>query len=276
MDCYRVDYLMNHSGPDFIPATRQSSSQHSLAESLPCPDPVGKPKKGKDVVPFPLTQKTLKKTGVKRDHGLIKDTLFTLHRENGYHIVSENYSYKTDSYYTILKMEMDGKTVKPSTAAVIDAFVVPICLERAKLAAIPVCEWEISQVYVQLPAIIYGLNYFATASEFFVVYNNEKAKEAIKHITNKGKYPFCYQKLGEHAEISRCTAIFGKTNNSHEAIKNTAERIYDLFSIPLVQMVFVRDGEHYALSSLSPVRYSHLSENERSLLEAYLSNQEFL
>jgi hypothetical protein len=35
-------------------------------------------------------------------------------------------------------------------------------------------------------------------------------------------------------------------------------------------------GDSYALSSLSPTRYAQLSEGERSLLSAYLSNQEFL
>jgi hypothetical protein len=123
---------------------------------------------------------------------------------------------------------------------------------------------------------MYGLNYFATSAEFVAVYNNEKAKEAIKHITNRGKYPFCYQKLGEGAKISQCTVLFGKTINQNEVVSQIAEKIYELFSIPLLMMVLVRNGENYALSSLSPVRYSHLSESERSLLEACISHQEFL
>jgi hypothetical protein len=268
--------LMNHRLPDALPVTRQSSSQQSLFTNLSHTDPANIPKKEDSAAPVLPGQKIPSRTGIKRDHGLIKDSLFTLQRVDGWHVISEDYSYKTDSYYTILQMEMDGKRVEPSTAALIDAFVVPICLERAKNAAIPVCEWEISQGYVPLPSIIYGLNYFASASEFFVVYDNETAKEVIKHLTNRGKYPFCYQKQEENAEIFRCTAIFGKTSVSQEVIKNIAERIYELFSIPLVQMVLVKNGEDYALSSLSPVRYSHLSDDERSLLGAYLFRQEFL
>lgn len=267
---------MNHIRTDALPVTRQLSSQQSLFESLPYTDPASIPKKEDSAASVLPGQKTPARMGIKRDHGLNKDSLFTLQRVDGWHVISEDYSYKTDSYYTILRMEMEGKRVEPSTAALIDAFVVPICLERGKIAAIPVCEWEISQGYVPLPSIIYGLNYFASASEFFVVYDNETAKEVIKHLTNSGKYPFCYQKLEENTEIFRCTAIFGKTSASLEEIKNIAERIYKLFSIPLVQMVLVKNGEDYALSSLSPARYSHLSDDERSLLEAYLSSQEFL
>ncbi|MFA4850135.1 MAG: RimK-like ATPgrasp N-terminal domain-containing protein [Methanoregula sp.] len=267
---------MNHRLSDAPPITLPSSSQQSLCKCLPFTDPVSIPKKEYSAVPVLPGQKTSARLGIKRDHGLIKDSLFTIQRGDRWHVISEDYSYKTDSYYTILRMETEGKRVEPSTAALIDAFVVPICLERAKIAGIPVCEWEISQAYVPLPSIIYGLNYFASASEFFVVYDNDTAKEVIKHLTNRGKYPFCYQKLEENAEIFRCIAIFGKTSASPEAIKNIAERIYKLFSIPLVKMAFVKTGKDYALSSLSPARYSHLSDDERSLLEAYISRQEFL
>ena len=267
---------MNHIRTDALPVTRQLSSQQNLFESLPYTDPASTPKKAGSAALLLPGQKTLARMGIKRDNGLIKDSLFTVQRVDGWHVISEDYSYKTDAYYTILRMEMEGKQIEPSTAALIDAFVVPICLERAKIAAIPVCEWEISQGYVPLPSIIYGINYFASASEFFVVYDNETAKEVIKHLTNRGKYPFCYQKLEENAEIFQCTAIFGKTTGSLKAIENIAERIYKLFSIPLVQIVLVKIGKDFALSSLSPARYTHLSEDERSLLEAYLSRQEFL
>ncbi|MFA4823813.1 MAG: RimK-like ATPgrasp N-terminal domain-containing protein [Methanoregula sp.] len=216
------------------------------------------------------------KTNGRKNNLLHKDSLFIIRRGEISHVVSEDYSYKTDTYYTILQKEMEGMKIHPSSGAVIDAFVVPICLERAKLAGIPVCDWEISQGYVPLPAIIYGLNYFATTAEYITVYDNEGAKEAVRHFTNKGKYPFCYQKLGEDVKISECTVIFGKTGGEDDAVADIAGKIYDLFSIPLFQMVLVKNGNHSALSSLSPARYSHMTDNERVILEAFLSHQEFL
>jgi hypothetical protein len=230
----------------------------------------------KSMPPVPPLVKSPARTNNRKGHTLHKDLRFTIKRGEIFHVISENYSYKTDSYYTILQMEMEGKRVEPSTATAIDAFVVPICLERAKLASISVCDWEISQGYVPLPCIIYGLNYFACTSEFFVVYDNEMAKEAIRHLTNNGKYPFCYQKLGENAEIFQCTAIFGRTVGQDNAVAHIAEKIYEHFSIPLVRMVYVKNKNDYALSSLSPARYSQLTEDERALLEAYISHQEFL
>lgn len=208
--------------------------------------------------------------------GLLRDSLHVLERDGIWYVISEDYSYKTEPYYTILSYELAGKTVRPASSAVLDAYVVPICLERANLAGIPVAEWGISQGYVPLPSIIYGLNYFATSADFFLVTDSEKAKEVIAHVTNKGKYPFCYQKIPAGATVHSCVSIFGRTTDSCAAIAEHARKIYELFFIPLVTMVFIKNGDEYRLSSLSPTKYSRISGDERALLTAYLSHQEFL
>jgi hypothetical protein len=118
-----------------------------------------------------------------------RDTLFTLIRDGIVHVVSENYDYKTEPYYTILNYETQGIEVRPSSRAVIDAYVVPICLERAARAGIRVREWGISQGYVPLPAIIYGLNYFATTSDLFLVQDAMNAGEIIKHSPTRENIP---------------------------------------------------------------------------------------
>jgi hypothetical protein len=216
------------------------------------------------------------KTGPKRDFSLSRDALFSVSRNGTCHIISESYFYKTKPYYEILRHEMEGRTVRPASSAVLDSSVVPVCLERAHLAGIPVCEWGISQGYTPLPAILYGLHYFASASEYRVVSDNDEAKEAIKHITNKGKYPFCYQPLEDGAALHTCVAIFGKTAGTCREVSGIAEAVYDLFAIPLITLVVVHDKSGYRLSSLSPVRYSHLTPDERTLLSVYLTHQEFL
>jgi hypothetical protein len=226
--------------------------------------------------PCQSLRKTAAKPNGKRDPNIIKDSLFTIIRDDISHVISENYSYKTEAYYAILHHELEGTPVRPSSSAILDAYVVPVCLERAKLAGIPVCTWGISQVYVPLPSILYGLNYFATTADYFVVYTSEQAKEVIKHITNKGKYPFCYQKLPESASVYSCIGIFGKTTSPCPTIAHHAKSVYENFSIPLVTMVFVKNGDQYFLSSLAPTKYSQLLPEERALLAAYLSHQEFL
>jgi len=270
-DAGRAGYPMSPRGS--YTAHAKDASRVSDSELPRVPATGSEPELCDDV---PSLRKTPVKANAKREQNIIKDSHYCIRRNDACHIISENYSYKTETYYTILNYELEGKKVRPSSHVILDAYVVPICLERAKQGGIPVCEWGISQGYVPLPALLYGLNYFATTSDFFEVHDNEKAKEVIKHITNIGKYPFCYQKLGDGATIYSCVGIFGKTATSWSPAAGIAEKVYECFRIPLITMVLVKTGEQLLLSSLAPTRYSQLTGDERSLLAAYLSNQEFL
>lgn len=199
--------------------------------------------------------------------------MYTLKEDDSQYIVNENYFYKTEPYYTIVKNENDGVKTTPSSSDVLDAYIVPICLEKAKLAGIPVCDWTISEQYVSLPAIVYGLNYFSTPSDYFVVRDTEGAKTAIKHITNRGRYPFCYQKISDTSQITKCISIFGKTINCCENVSSLAERVYEVFRVPLVELVLVRDEGHYHLSAIAPANYSQLSKDETEMLQDLLNKR---
>lgn len=212
----------------------------------------------------------------KRDHPLTRNSVVLVQRNGVTHLITEGYFYKSEAYYTILDHEMRGKPIEPSSGSVLDAYVVPICLEKASLAGIPVVEWGISHTFTPTPAIVYGLNYFATSAEHFIVVDNESSKSVIKHITNNGKYPFCFQKLPDGAECVTYTAIFGSVPDAPLEVQKIAEQVYGLFRIPLVSMVLVQTGSGYQLSALTPSRYSKLDEKSRSLLNIYLAHQVFL
>lgn len=222
----------------------------------------------------------VKKNGVaktaRREPALTRDSHFVIRKNHEYHVIAESYFYKTEPYYTILSLEYKGEPVKPSSSAVLEAYVIPVCLERVRARGVPVCEWGISQAYVPLPSLLYGLNYYATNAEHVVVRDNTAAKEGIRHITNNGKYPFCFQKFPEGGEIIECTAIFGKTIDPRPEIASCASAIYDLFGLPLVRMVFISHEGSCSLSSLSPVPYSRLDDRERAILTAHICSQEFL
>lgn len=209
----------------------------------------------------------------RRDHIPKKDIMYTLKEDGSQYIVNESYFYKTEPYYTIVKNENEGVKTVPSSNDVLDAYIVPICLEKAKLAGIPICDWIISYQYVSLPAIVYGLNYFSTPSDHFLVNDLETAKTVIKHVTNRGRYPFCYQKINDTASVAKCISIFGKTINCCEKVSALAERIYEVFGVPLVEIVLVKDESGCRLSSLAPVKYSHLSKEETELLQDLLDKR---
>ncbi len=199
--------------------------------------------------------------------------MYVLEENDSQYIINESYFYKTEPYYTIVKNEHEGIKTVPSSSDVLDAYIVPICLEKAKLAGIPVCDWIISNQYVSLPALVYGLNYFSTPEEHFVVSDIAEATQVIKHVTNHGKYPFCYQKISDASSVTKCVSIFGKTINCCESVSTLAEKIYEVFRLPLVEIVLVKDAEGYHLSSLAPVKYSQLSKEENEILHSLLDTR---
>lgn len=210
----------------------------------------------------------------KRDRFLRQDEIVTLDLEDSTHVVSENHFYKSEGYYALVKNEISGINTLPRSADVIDAYIVPICLEKAKLAGIDVCEWEVSDSYVTAPCIIYGLNYFAMPGDFAIAKEADQAKEIIKHVTNNGKYPFCYQKLKQGEEVRTANMIFGKTANAKDVgLPRLAEQVYREFRIPLASITYIASGERCKLSSLGPVRYTKLTKDEKKLLGGYLNRQ---
>ena len=200
--------------------------------------------------------------------------MYILKEEDSQYIVNENYFYKTEPYYAIVENENEGIRTTPSSRDVLDAYIVPVCLEKAKLAGISVCDWTVSYQFVPIPAIIYGLNYFSTPRDSFLVSNNEEAQKVVKHITNHGRYPFCYQKVSDASAVTRYVSIFGRSINCCEEVAQIAEKIYQVFKLPLVEIVLVKDNSgSYSLSSLAPVKYSQLSKEEKEMLQDLLDRR---
>jgi len=199
-----------------------------------------------------------------------EDEILALPSEDCTHIVSENHFYKTEGYYALVKNEVNGVNTLPRSSDVIDAYVVPICLEKAKLCGVEVCHWEISYTDAPAPCIIYGVNYFSTPGEFFVAQDLKQSQQAVKHVTNNGRYPFCYQPLGESDMPKKSNVIFGRIASDDPALANLASGVYEAFHIPLVSMIYVTHNGVPQLSSLGPVKYSKLNQREKEMLGSRL------
>jgi len=91
---------------------------------------------------------------------LFEKDITEMYSKNNLFILSNEYHYKTESYYRIvLRENQNGYKITPSSDQILDAYVIPICLTKAQMAGIPVCEWGVSDTYCPLPSMIYGLNY---------------------------------------------------------------------------------------------------------------------
>jgi hypothetical protein len=202
--------------------------------------------------------------------GLKKDAIYEKVKNNTTFFVSDNYFYKSETYYRIVHHEIEGKPTVPSSKDLIEALVVPICLEKARMHGIRVCSWEISYSYAPLPAIAYAIHYYSDPAEYSILRDADVAREVIHHITNHGRYPFCYQPIVESAEVFPIIAVFGETTAEQPELRHLAQTVFTAFRVPLLSMAVVWDGENYALSSLSSAKYSKLSPEDRTLLQDHL------
>jgi len=212
----------------------------------------------------------------RRGFHLARDRVYTVQYGGYTTFVSENYSYKSRTYYAILARELAGEAVAPDTRSMLDAFVVPVCLERARHCGIPVAEFTIMHSCAPAPAIVYGLNYFACTSHFEVLTGDGHDREKVRHVTNSGKYPCCFQPVAPEMAVTRAVSVFGKTLSLVPGMQEMAERVFQCFHVPLVELVCLLGPDGPVLSSLCPVRYSRLQPAERRLLKACISGQVFL
>jgi len=211
-----------------------------------------------------------------RGFSLARDHVYSVQHGACTFFVSENYSYRSEAYYAILAREVAGDEVAPDTRSILDAFVVPVCLERAGHCGIAVADYSISYSCAPAPAIVYGLNYFACTSHYEILAGDGRDREKVRHVTNSGKYPCCSQPFTPDSSIVRAVSIFGKTNYPLPGMQEMAASVYGCFRIPLVELVCLSRGGDLVLSSLAPVRYSRLQPSERRLLKACILGQVFL
>jgi hypothetical protein len=185
-------------------------------------------------------------------------------------IISESYFYKTEAYYTALEMELAGQASTPRAADMLEAYIIPICLERCARAGVPVSCWGISYAYLTVPCLVYGVNYFADPTEYILVSDRSAIEGAVKRVTHAGKYPFCYQPLAGGEELETHVAVKGRTAGAPEQVNDICAIVYDTFRIPLLSHVFIRGGGGYRLSSLGPVRFTAMTPEQKHMVREAL------
>jgi hypothetical protein len=205
---------------------------------------------------------------------LKKGTIYQLTRNNIDYLISEDYQYKTTSYYKILENEAKGQLTIPSSREILDAFVLPICLEKAKKFGIPTVNWRLEKwnkllpfVDMEYPAILYAMGPYAETDVHYEVRNEPEAKLALNHLTNGGKYSYIIQRIPDRAKIVSLNVIMGWTSPIYTPIlQKLAKKVFNVFQIPLMRIRLVECDGNYYLSSIGMVDYSKLDSMEREQL----------
>ncbi len=192
-------------------------------------------------------------------------------REQCHVNVSGNYDYMELPYYLSQDLENDGKTVRPTCKEMLDAYITPLALEKARLAGIPVPEFYLTNSYFEPPVVIDSINPFMIRSR--VIHKNGREKSVAKSLTRNYKYAMCCQEIPPGGEVKYFRSILGWTTSSR--FHAIAGAIWDTFHIPLARIrVIVTPDERILFSDISKLPFEKLNKKELAHLRENLTWEE--
>jgi len=160
-------------------------------------------------------------------------------------LLSGDYEYMTAGYYACQDAELAGEDVLPTCADALDAYVVPIALEKAAKAGLAVPDWILTHEYFPVPAVCYGVNPFSRRHE---VVRDESARRAVaRRLTGNFRYSMCCQLITPATEVLEFRLVNGRTESAEFA--GWADRVFSIFRVPLATVRLLR-GARLELSAI--------------------------
>ncbi len=172
-----------------------------------------------------------------------------------------DYRYLSEGHYGSLEAEISGVRVYPTIKEALDAYVVPLCMQRAEAAGIPVPEYYITNDTFEPPCIVYPINPFM--KKHSVVYKAGHVKRIARSMTRNFKYAMCVQRIDDDAAIREYKCVLGTT--TCEEISGISSRVWELFHLPICKLRIIEDGK-LMLSSIEPLQLQELGSRELKLL----------
>ncbi len=172
-----------------------------------------------------------------------------------------DYRYMSEGHYGSVEAEVQGIPVYPTVKESLDAYVVPLCLERCKEAGITVPDYYISNDYFEPPAIVYPINPFM--KKHSVVLKAGHVKRIAKSMTRNFKYAICVEKIADDANIREYKCVMGTT--TCKELDEMAARVWEQFHLPICNLRVIEDGV-IALSAIEALELHELGSKELKLL----------
>lgn len=173
-----------------------------------------------------------------------------------------DYTYLTAGYYRSLDAELAGADVYPTTQDALDAYVVPIMMEKAKRAGLATPDYDIVVERLHPPVLAYPINPFT--SKFEIVLPGDDAETKLKALTMTGKYATICQRLPGDYRIDVVRCALGRTLVGE--YRSLAQRLFEVFRLPLMKARVIVTTTDYLLSALEPLPFDELTLNEKKLL----------
>lgn len=175
-----------------------------------------------------------------------------------------NYDYLSDGYYLSQDKEIAGHAIRPTCKEMLDAYVPPLFLEKAKLAGVPVPDYYISNGYFEPPVIVDPINPFTLKGR--IVWKPGKAKSIAKSLTRNFTYAICCQEIPEGSTITRFRSVLGWSMNAR--FRELSRVVWEQFGIPLARVRVIRNRNgQLLLSDISPLFLEDLGTRETRYLK---------
>ncbi len=176
--------------------------------------------------------------------------------------LSGDYSYMSEAYYLSLEAELEQERVLPTTEDALDAYVVPIAMEKARQQAIDIPQYDIIMDKLTPPVLAYPINPFST--KFELVQAGDDLNKKLRTLTKIGKYATLCQRLPTDFRLDVVRCILGQclSPDYHEF----SRRIFEVFRLPLMRIRVIVTTSSYLLSAIEPLTFEELTINEKKLL----------
>lgn len=175
-----------------------------------------------------------------------------------------NYDYLAQPYYVSQDFEHEEREIFPTCKEMLDAYVPPLFLEKARLAGVDVPEYYLSNGYFEPPVVVDPINPFTLKGR--VVRKASRAASIAKSLTRNYTYAVCCQELPADSRIVYIRAVLGWCTSAVHRV--TARQVWDAFHIPVarVRVLQLTDGRRL-LSDISPLPFKTLHPREIRHLE---------
>lgn len=178
--------------------------------------------------------------------------------------LSGDYSYLSVGYYVSQDLESGRSLIHPTCAEVMDAYVMPLFLEKAKRAGLPIPDYYISNGYFEPPVIVDTINPFM--SRHSVVLKAAAQERIAKSLTRNFTYAISCQELPHRARVAHFHAVLGWS--ATPKFRELAQAVWRVFGLPLakVRVISCSDGR-LLLSGLQRLPYARLTEREQLFIQ---------
>lgn len=174
-----------------------------------------------------------------------------------------DYTYLTEGYYNSLDGELEGLPIRPTTEEALDAYVVPLAMEKARLNDVDIPDYEIITDKITPPVLAYPINPYT--SKFEVVTEGDNLKAKLNTVTMSGKYATLCQRLPEDYRIDIVRCILGKSLVTE--YDDFSAHIFKVFHIPLMKIRVIVTSSRYLFSAIEPLLLDDLTLKEKKFIE---------